>query len=174
MRSPHVDRLSLAKHLDLLLGQGLARNRQVPTRRLRLLLPLLFRLQLLQDSCDLRTLFVRVVADPLDHRLPEAVLFDPLRQAAIAELPIHLRSLERMSLQGEGHTLDLLRRITAPMDKGRGDLLFGQFFGECCPGGAVGQQFPQVVVNAVAQLFRAVQPLRSDLLLTVREGQPVL
>lgn len=33
LRSPHVDRLSLTEHLDLLLGQGLACNRQFRTRR---------------------------------------------------------------------------------------------------------------------------------------------
>ena len=123
LRSPHEDRFSFAEHLDLLLGQGLTGNRQFRTRLFWWLL-LLLRLQLLQDSCDLRTLFVRVVADPLDHRLSEAILFDPLRQAAVAELPIHLRGLERMPLQGEGHALDLLRWIATPINKGCDDLSF--------------------------------------------------
>ena len=124
LRSPHKDRLSIAELLDLLLGQGLACNRQFRTRRFWWLLLLLLRFQRLQDSCDLRALFIRVVADPLDHRLLEAILLDPLRQAAVAELPVHLRGLERMPIQGEGYALDLLRWIATPINKGCDDLSF--------------------------------------------------
>ena len=56
--------------------------RSASPSRVVVLIFVAFPLPALQYSCDLRPQFSRVVADPFDHRLSEAVLLDPLCQPA--------------------------------------------------------------------------------------------